>query len=291
VADAAGDDADVVIIGSSFIGMETAAALARKDPRPRSITVVGMETVPFERVLGAEVGEVVAGMFAAEGVDLRMKTGVQQLTVSEAGHVTGVELSGGEVLPASCVVLGVGAAPVLPWAKDGAPEGVTVRPDGSIQTDQFLQATAGVYAAGDVATFPYGRECGSEDGLVRIEHFQVAEQQGRVAALNMVGGSHARPYTDVPFFWTVLFGKSLRYTGHARSIDKVCITGDTAAHSFIAYYITRGIVAAVATLGADPAAVAVSSLMRRGVAITEAEVVEGGLDTGGLLRKLQAASQ
>lgn len=65
---------------------------------------------------------------------------------------------------------------------------------------------ADVFAAGDVARFPY-----NEDGLIRVEHWQVAQQQGRVAAENMLGLQ--RPYSDVPFFWTVLFGMSLRYAG------------------------------------------------------------------------------
>lgn len=61
-----------------------------------------------------------------------------------------------------------------------------------------------MYAAGDIATFPYYKT--GED--IRVEHWDVAMQQGRIAAKHMMG--KMVPYDSVPFFWTMLLGKSVR---------------------------------------------------------------------------------
>jgi NADPH-dependent 2,4-dienoyl-CoA reductase/sulfur reductase-like enzyme len=104
-----------------------------------------------------------------------------------------------------------------------------------------------VYAAGDIAFFPY--RAGGGHGT-RIEHWDVAIDQGRVAARNMLGGAVA--YDAVPFFWTSMYGKSLRYAGHSLAADNVIIqgrmdAGAPAESRFLALFVSGGAVAAVAS--------------------------------------------
>ncbi len=87
---------------------------------------------------------------------------------------------------------------------------------------------------GDIAQFPLPRS----DKTLRIEHWRVAQQHARVAALNMAGGDEH--YTGVPYFWTYHFGKRFEYLGHASEHDEVVIDGDLDSQAFIAYLMKDG---------------------------------------------------
>lgn len=123
-----------------------------------------------------------------------------------------------------------------------------------------------IFVAGDLANFPFPRLGATT--RTRIEHWDVAYDQGRIAAVNMLAGDDASrlvPYDGVPFFWTASFGKSLRYAGHCHAADAVIIHGSTSpvdTASFVAYYCVRDAVVAVATLSKDPYAVAAMELLR-----------------------------
>lgn len=99
-----------------------------------------------------------------------------------------------------------------------------------------------VYAAGDVASFPYWLTAEN----TRIEHFNQAIYQGSIAALNMIG-LH-RPVDNIPFFWTRFFNTSVQYTGNTSKWDDVIVKGDLAQQKFVAYYVNNGKVVAAATM-------------------------------------------
>ena len=107
-----------------------------------------------------------------------------------------------------------------------------------------------LYAAGDVAAFPLR----GDGEAIRVEHWRVAEQHGRVAAVNMLGGALA--YDSVPYFWTIHFLKRLDYVGHATDWDEVVIDGDLDEPEFTAFYVKDGRVAALAAWGRDRQAAA-----------------------------------
>ena len=122
-------------------------------------------------------------------------------------------------------------------------KGLTLEEDGGLLVDSSLRVAANLYAAGDIAHFPL-----QGDGApIRVEHWRVAEQHGRVAALNMLG----RParYDAVPVFWTIQYLKRLDYVGHATEWDEVVIHGDVGKPCFIAYYVRQNRV--VAAVGMD----------------------------------------
>jgi NADPH-dependent 2,4-dienoyl-CoA reductase/sulfur reductase-like enzyme len=151
-----------------------------------------------------------------------------------------VRLEDGETIAADLCVVGLGVMPATQMVR-----GIALREDGGVGVDAQLRAAPGLHAAGDVAAFPlFG------DGpRIRVEHWRVAEQQGRVAALGMLGRKAA--YTAVPYFWTIQFGERLDYVGHAESWDEIVVDGDVAKPAFIAYYVKEGTVAAAAGFGRD----------------------------------------
>lgn len=241
---AAQPGSQVVVIGSSFIGMEAAASLRE---RQLFVTVVSPESVPFEKILGAEIGQTFQQEHQRHGISFRLQTKATQF--EGEGKVKTVVLENGDRLPADLVVIGIGVDPVTDYLT-----GVERNPDQSLSTNEHLQVTEGLYAAGDIAQF-------SLDGRqTRIEHWRLAAQHGRIAAHNMAG--QAVKFTGVPFFWTGQFELKLRYVGHAKAWDEVIVDGDLAELKFIAYYIKADQVVAVAGNQRNPEMAAVSELMR-----------------------------
>jgi apoptosis-inducing factor 3 len=116
-----------------------------------------------------------------------------------------------------------------------------------------------------VAYFPYQLAPGGKPAYTRIEHYDVAMDQGRVAAKGMMGWKV--PLRTVPFFWTAQYGKSLRYAGHAHATDNVILHGDLGRGDkaeWTAFFVQADAVAAVATFNRDPEAVAAMELLKLG---------------------------
>jgi len=242
----------VVIIGSSFIGMEAAACLKGKK-NIESIIVVGMERVPFERVLGEEVGAAMQRLHESKGIEFRMGAVLKRYIGDESGAVSAVELNTGEVLPCDLVVIGAGIIPATSFLKDSLP----LERDGSIIVDAGMKATESIYVAGDIARFPYW----GTNEVIRIEHWDVAQQQGRVAAHNMAGKKSE--YDSVPMFWTMQYGIPIRYAGNAMVWDRIIIKGDVSKYKFVAYYVSKDskIIACVG-VGCDPVPAAALELLK-----------------------------
>ncbi|HQT79648.1 MAG: hypothetical protein B7Z80_17035, partial [Rhodospirillales bacterium 20-64-7] len=246
-----------VVLGASFIGMEVAASLRE---RGLDVTVVGKAAAPFEKQLGARIGTAFTLLHEARGVAFRLGQGVAALQGNRA--VRAVLLEGGESLPADLVVLGFGIRPATDYL-----DGVAVNADGSVSAGADLQVAEDLYAAGDIARFPlFG------DGPpIRVEHWRVAEQHGRVAALNMAGlttagrdmARQAARYDVVPVFWTIQYLKRLDYIGHASEWDDVVLHGDLEKPNFLAYYVKDGRVVAAAGLGRDRDTAALIELFNR----------------------------
>lgn len=268
-----------VVVGGSFIGMELASTLHK---RGCEVSVVAMETVPFERVLGKKVGASFARLLQKQGV--RWIGSAQVRLFRGADKVNGVELEDGEVLPADAVVVGAGVLPNTRLPSQRIVEGVSFDKNGAIVVSPLLcsEAEPSLFAAGDVCAFP-ALQTGS---LCRIEHWDVAVQQGRVAARNML--DRFEPFTTVPFFWSGLFDRNLRVAGHAPEIlDRVIIEGDVSAMEFIAYYTEDNEIRAVATVNRDPVAVACAELMRRGAMPKVSELMLNTVNADVIMERLR----
>jgi NADPH-dependent 2,4-dienoyl-CoA reductase/sulfur reductase-like enzyme/nitrite reductase/ring-hydroxylating ferredoxin subunit len=224
-----------VVLGASFIGMEVAASLRE---RGLEVTVVGKEAAPFEKQLGAAIGNAFVGLHRKNGVSFRLGQEIDALEGD--GAVRTVVLANGERLPADLVVIGFGVRPVTDYLR-----GVKLNEDGSVSVDATLKVSDGLYAAGDIARFPL-----MGDGApIRVEHWRVAEQHGRVAALNMA--EQGVRYDVVPVFWTIQYMKRLDYVGHATEWDDIVVHGDLGKPEFLAYYVKDEKVIAAAGLDRD----------------------------------------
>lgn len=220
----------LVVIGNSFIAMELAAALRNQDI---DVTVLSRHALPFVPQFGEEIGRRFRDLHKQNGV--KFMTG-EPVALEGNGHVQGVKLKNGHTLPAHVVVFATGVRPATELAHDLPHE-----QDGSLSVDETLSAAPDVWAVGDIASYP------APEGRRRIEHWRIAQQQGHIAALNMLGEHHA--FDRVPFFWTTHFGTRFEYLGYAREWDSMKMLGSFDDKRFAVLYGEAGVLKAVLSCG------------------------------------------
>ena len=222
----------IVVLGSSFIGLEAAASLRS---RGFSVEVVSPDRHPMGKVFGRALSDVIVEAHRRDGVVLHLGQGVKAITADA------VVLDDGSNVSADLVIVGLGVTPNIDLAEAA---GLTC--DDGILVDAHLQTSAPhVFAAGDVARWPdpHGGE------RLRVEHWVVAERQGQTAAANMLGAK--RPFDMIPFFWTKHFDLSVRYVGHAHDWDEEVVEGDLSRRDAIIRFRRNGRDLAVASVGRD----------------------------------------
>ncbi|WP_438392523.1 FAD-dependent oxidoreductase [Caballeronia sp. DA-9] len=250
---------NAVIAGASFIGLEVASSLRK---RGLSVTVIAPGKIALASQFGDELGRMFQTLHEKNGVVFRMESKVKAFIGDDT--VNEVELDSGEKIAADVVIVGTGIKPATDFL-----QGVTLADDGGIPVDTAMRAAHGLYAAGDVAQFPLPRA----DQHLRIEHWRVAQQHARVAALNMAGGDEH--YTGVPYFWTYHFGKRFEYLGHASEHDDVVIDGDLGSQVFIAYMMKDGNLAAVVACEREASTARLAEAMRSTLTLEEARRAAG----------------
>ena len=263
---------NIVIIGSSFIGMEVANALSSDN----NITVVGMESTPLERVMGAEVGKIFQSSLEKSGVKFQLSASVESAkpSSSDPKAVGSVELKDGTSLPADLVILGVGVSPSTTFLKSNPH--ISLEKDSSLRTDESFRLLShpDVYAIGDIATYPYHGP-GGNGSPTRIEHWNVAQNAGRSVGQSIASPSSAAPKPFIPIFWSAL-GSQLRYCGNTpNGWDELVLQGKPDEGKFAAFYAKGETIVAVASMQMDPVMSHCAQLMRRGKMPGKSELKSG----------------
>lgn len=225
----------VVLIGGSYIGTEVAASLVEMGKR---CTIVMMEEVALSGSFGAEVGRYFHDLLVSRGIELI--DGEELAEFRGSDRVSAVVTRSGREIECDGVVVGAGVKPDLMLAQRAG-----LDCEDGVLCDSALETSAeGIFAAGDCCSFEselFGRR-------MRIEHWDVAFQQGRHAARGMLG--EKRPYDVVPYFFSDLSDwASIEYVGNARDWDRVVFRGDREAGEFSAWYLNGGVVAATLSVG------------------------------------------
>jgi 3-phenylpropionate/trans-cinnamate dioxygenase ferredoxin reductase subunit len=247
----------VVLIGGSFIACEVAASLKSKGV---NCALVMMEEVALSHALGEEAGRWFHDLLQSKGIEIH---GGETLSAFEGdGNVTGVVTESGLVVEGDAVVVGAGVKPDVMLAEKAG-----LKVDNGIICDETLQTSVeGIYAAGDVCSYQstvHGRR-------LRVEHWDVAMQQGMHAARSMLG--EAKPYDVVPYFFSDLADwASLESVGPATEWDEVIWRGDRDAGEFAVFYIKDGKVVGALTVESSEELAHARTLLAEGVDVASEE--------------------
>ncbi len=241
---------DVVVVGGGFIGLEVAAA-ARQLGKP-TLVLEALE-MPLGRVLGREPSQAVTALHADRGTRIETRAEVAAFE-GDAHGVRAVTLRDGRSFPCDLALVGVGVEPNDELV-DGAGQGAVV--DGQLRT-----AIDGVYAAGDVARFPYRGQ------RVRIEHWDLANSMGEHAARTMLGDE--TPFAASLFFWSDQYDVTYQYFGLADPTDTLVLRGDLSRQDFIAFYLREGELRAAFTAGRPRDALPLRRLVDRAARVDPA---------------------
>ena len=206
----------MVIVGGGWIGLEVAAAARGAG---LDVTVLERDPLPLQRILGDRMAQHVADLHARHGVEIRTGVAVSEIrpdaVVTDHGTV-----------PADHVLVAVGAAPSVGLAQQAG-----LACDNGILVDQRLRSSdPRVLAAGDVANAAHATL-----GRLRVEHWDNAIRQGRLAARSLLGREVS--YDWAPYFYTDQFDFGMEYVGHGSPDDEVVVRGSLEDGEFIAYWL------------------------------------------------------
>jgi 3-phenylpropionate/trans-cinnamate dioxygenase ferredoxin reductase component len=235
------DDASgkrVVLIGGSYIACEVAASLTE---RGSSCTLVMLEPVVLSRGFGEQAGRFFQDRLEEHGVEVHGGDSLDRFEGAN-GRVTKVITEKGIELDADAVVVGVGVAPDVTLARSA---GLELGEQGGVVVSETLETgVSGIFAAGDIAEY----ESVIHRRRLRIEHWDVAFNQGKTAALNMLGRD--QPHDVVPYFFSDLSNwASLEYVGPATKWDQEVVRGSIEDGEFAIFYLDEGRLAGALSVG------------------------------------------
>jgi 3-phenylpropionate/trans-cinnamate dioxygenase ferredoxin reductase subunit len=212
----------LTVIGAGWIGAETAASARQKGC---DVTLIEGASLPLERVLGPELGEVYRDLHTDHGVTFVGKTTIERFEGS--GRVERIVLSDGRTLDCDFAIIGIGVEPRLSLAESA---GLALE-NGVLVDEMLCSSVPGIFAAGDLAN-AYNPQLARR---IRVEHWANALNQGPAAARSMLG--KGKPYDRLPYFFSDQYDIGMEYSGYASEWDEVVFRGDPASREFIVFWL------------------------------------------------------
>jgi len=258
-----GGGKNVVVLGSGWIAMETAATARNYG---NDVTVVARGAVPLSGAVGPELGAIYGGIHREHGVKFRLQRRVLEI-LTNRGTVTGVATDEeGEVIPADVVIVGHGAIPNVEIAEDA---GLDVH-GGVLASASLVTSHPLVYAAGDVANATHpalGRR-------LRSEHWANAIGGGRTAAKAMLGQDVM--YDDVPYFFSDQYDVGMEFAGYSALATDVqpVFRGDVDGRTFVAFWLSGGKVVAGMNVNVWDVSDDIQALIRAGRSVDVARLTD-----------------
>lgn len=215
----------LLVVGAGLIGAEVASTARAAGA---DVVLLAGSGVPLSRSVGAQMGAVLAGLHAANGVELVRGQAIAAVR-ADGGRVRSVELTDGRVVEADAVLVAVGGEAATDWL---AGSGIKVA-DGVVCDDHGRTGIPGVAAVGDCAAW-YDPHLGRTH---RLGHWNAALAQPARAIRALLGTPDAEPAPTLPYFWSDQYGIRIQFSGHAELADRIEIeAGEAADHSFLAAY-------------------------------------------------------
>jgi NADPH-dependent 2,4-dienoyl-CoA reductase/sulfur reductase-like enzyme len=229
---------NVVIIGGGFIGCELASVFSVKGLK---VTVVEMLDNLLGAVLDKEMATWFTKYFSERGINLKLNSKVKRFLGSN--RIEGVETDKGEIIKCDFAVVAIGIVP-----NDELAQKTGLKANNGIVVNEYLETEhQGIFSAGDVARF-YSPIFNT---FMRIEHYDVAVKQGKVAGLNMAGERNT--FNEIPYFFSRMFNSKLivKVYGILNDYDKIIQRGPDGKGSIIRFYLKDGIVNGIMLINAS----------------------------------------
>lgn len=218
----------IIVIGAGFIGSEVAATAVG---RGLSVTMVDPLPVPMGRIVGDDVGRILASVHDGYDVITHFGVGVDRIASHNGRQVT-VELSDGSLVVADVAVVGIGAVPNTEWL---ANSGLAL--DNGVMCDEYCRAEGrdDVFAAGDLSRWLHLRHGEHR----RVEHWTHAGEQAECVAHNIRHPDDLRAYNPVDYVWSDQYDRKIQMAGQTAHGGAVDIIGDVTDGRFAALYADR----------------------------------------------------
>jgi NADPH-dependent 2,4-dienoyl-CoA reductase/sulfur reductase-like enzyme/nitrite reductase/ring-hydroxylating ferredoxin subunit len=240
---------DVTILGASFIGMELASDFVSAGC---NVVIVAPEEIPLELIFGKRIGSRFQDLHESNGVTFHL--GTKPAEITGVNHVEGIKLEDGTEFKTDVVISAVGIAPEVEFLRQS---GFTVT-DGIEVDEKFETEMVNIYAAGDMACYPYPQLA----DRVRVEHWAEAERQAQQAVRGMLGRDIDR--STLPFFWTEQFTFLLKYIGFPVPWSQIAYSGNVEDGAFLAGFYKDDKLIGIASYRKDEELLAMGTAIRDG---------------------------
>jgi NADPH-dependent 2,4-dienoyl-CoA reductase/sulfur reductase-like enzyme len=251
------EGARVTVIGGGFIGSELAAAL---NLNQAEVTLIYPDAYLVERVFPESLGRALEEHYRRKGV--RVLQGEKPVALEREGDKFITVTDTGERIVSEAVVIGIGITPSVALA-----ESAGLQVSNGIAVNEYGQTShPEVYAAGDVAQFPYL----ALGQTTRIEHWDHAINHGKRAGRNLAGAGQSYDY--MPYFFSDLFEFGYEAVGEVSSRLQTYADWQQENETGVIYYLEGGRVRGAMMCNVWDQVPAARELIRAGTRVTEADL-------------------